>query len=463
MGPRPRGTWRKGRVRPEEGNRSVRRTPRRDPSRAVRRLPGGIRPGPSGGLPDGDRPGRPGAGSLPGTTRSSVQATAAQSVGVVDINTRRWVPGCRAAGTGLIFTSSGDVLTNNHVINGATRIKATVVATGKTFRARVVGTSPSSDIAVLHLVGASGLTAARLGDSSSVTVGDAVTGVGNAGGTGGTPSAARGTVLALHRKITASGETGAGAETLRGVIVTDAAIASGDSGGPLYDSANGLIGIDTAATAGSPETRGYAIPINRALAIARQIESGVSAPKIHLGYSGVSRRRRVRLHRSVGHRPRLCRQPSGPGELAHRRHDHRGQRHEGDHLRGAAPRDRRSGSRRHREDHLPDAPISSAWPGQRRIGGRSGGLSRGPAAFAGHLIISVDARPLIPAPPRRDLQAARNPASSPISRAPSSVYRCVHIAESRAALRRLRWRGQGDSAHGPGRASRSGLACAMDR
>jgi S1-C subfamily serine protease len=147
----------------------------------------------------------------------------------------------------------------------------------------VVGTSPTHDIAVLQLTGASGLTTANFGDSSSVKVGASVTGVGNAGGTGGTPSAARGTVTALHRTITASGDSAA-SEKLTDMIVVNAPIVSGDSGGPLYDADNKVVGIDTAAATSVGISRGYAIPIDRALAIASRIESGKASATIHIGY-----------------------------------------------------------------------------------------------------------------------------------------------------------------------------------
>lgn len=216
-------------------------------------------------------------GSATGTT-----ATAAQQVGVVDITTTLGYEGAAAAGTGMVLDSGGDVLTNNHVIDGATSIKVTVVTTGRTYRATVVGTDPSDDIAVIRLTGASGLTTANFGDSDTVTVGATVTGVGNAGGVGGTPSAATGTVLALHQSITAS-DNGADAERLRDVIVSDAAIQAGDSGGPLFNTSDQVVGIDTAAnTAGSAQ--GFSIPINVARSIAAQIEFGTETTSIHIGY-----------------------------------------------------------------------------------------------------------------------------------------------------------------------------------
>src|SRR5262249_58525303 len=120
---------------------------------------------------------------------------------LVDINVTFAYQGA-GAGTGIVVSSSGEVLTNNHVINGATRITATDVGNGRTYDATVVGYDPSHDIAVLQLKGASGLATATLGNSSKLSVGDPVVGVGNAGGVGGTPSSAGGKVTALDRWIT---------------------------------------------------------------------------------------------------------------------------------------------------------------------------------------------------------------------------------------------------------------------
>ncbi|MDP9117729.1 MAG: S1C family serine protease [Actinomycetota bacterium] len=232
--------------------------------------------GASGTLPDGS------GGS---STSASTAATAAESVGVVDINTVLGYQGARAAGTGLVLTSTGEILTNNHVVDGATKISVTVVSTGTTYSATVVGTDPTDDVAVLQLSNASGLRTAAIGDSSTVRTGASVTGVGNAGGVGGTPSAAVGQVVALNQSLTASDTTGSNPENLTGMIEINAPIEAGDSGGPLYNSSGKIVGIDTAAqTNGRTTSVAYAIPINRALALAAQIESGPASSTIHLGY-----------------------------------------------------------------------------------------------------------------------------------------------------------------------------------
>jgi S1-C subfamily serine protease len=226
--------------------------------------------------------GSSGSGSSGTATLPSASAT--QSVGVVDIDTNLKYQGAQAAGTGMVLDASGDILTNNHVIDGATTIKVTVVSTGKTYTAKVVGTDPTADIAVVRAVDASGLATANFGDSDSVKVGAAVTGVGNAGGTGGTPSAATGKVLALHQSITAS-DDGSNAEKLPDVIVSDAPIQAGDSGGPLYNAQNQVVGIDTAAnTSGSSQA--FSIPIDTARSLASQILAGNQTTAIHIGLPG---------------------------------------------------------------------------------------------------------------------------------------------------------------------------------
>jgi len=227
----------------------------------------------------------PDGGSSTGSEASTgTTATAAQSVGIVEITTVLQYQNAQAAGTGMVLTSDGEVLTNNHVVDGATSVTVTVASTGRSYPATVVGTDPTDDVAVLQLSNASGLQTARL-SGTAARVGEAVTGVGNAGGTGSLTAAA-GSVTALGQTITASDENGGNSEQLSGLIQTDAAIQAGDSGGPLFDTATGrVIGMDTAASSGGA-SQGYAIPIATAEEIARQIESGVDNATIHQGYPG---------------------------------------------------------------------------------------------------------------------------------------------------------------------------------
>jgi len=179
------------------------------------------------------------------------------------------------------------VLTNNHVIDGATSISVTDLGNGRVYSATVVGYDRSGDIAVLQLNGASGLRVASLGDSSKVSKGEPVVAIGNLGGAGGTPSVAGGSVTGLSKTITASDQNGGNPEQLTGLIEINADIQPGDSGGPLVNTAGKVVGIDTAASSNfsfqSTSTQGYAIPINAALAIAHQIESGGASSTVHVG------------------------------------------------------------------------------------------------------------------------------------------------------------------------------------
>jgi S1-C subfamily serine protease len=206
--------------------------------------------------------------------------------GIVDIYTNLGYQGAEAAGTGIILSSSGVVLTNNHVIRGATSIRATVVATHRSYRAKVLGYALGDDVAVIRLQSASGLTTAELGRSSGVRVRDEVTTWGNAGGVGGTPSSATGTVIGLGKSITARDDAGT-SERLSGLIETDAELRPGDSGGPMVDADGQVIGMDTAAgssfTLETSVNRGYAIPIDHALGLAQKIQAGKGSATVHIG------------------------------------------------------------------------------------------------------------------------------------------------------------------------------------
>jgi|HubBroStandDraft_3_1064219.scaffolds.fasta_scaffold14992_2 S1-C subfamily serine protease len=211
--------------------------------------------------------------------------------GVVDINSQLKYENGAAAGTGMVLSSNGLVLTNNHVVDGSTSLHATLVSSGKTYTAQVLGVDPVDDVALIKLVGASGLKTVSVGDSAKVSLGTGVVAIGNAGGTGGTPTVTSGTITALNRTITASDSgSGANSETLHGMLQTNAPIAAGDSGGPLSDAAGQVIGMDTAANSqslgGAGTNMGFAIPINRALGIARQIAGGKAGGHIQLGQPG---------------------------------------------------------------------------------------------------------------------------------------------------------------------------------
>jgi S1-C subfamily serine protease len=231
-----------------------------------------------------------------GIAFASSPARAAKPVltnGIVDVTTTLGLENGAAAGTGMVLTSNGEVLTNNHVIRGATDIRVIVPSTGKSYAATVIGYSVTRDVAVLQMKNASNLTTVSLGNSSAVKVGQKVTALGNAQGVGGKPIAAPGTITALKQTITASDESGV-SEQLTGLIETNAALQPGDSGGPLVTSAGKVIGMDTAASTGfqfQAAHQGYAIPINQAVTLAKQIKAGVGSLVVHIGstpFLGVS-------------------------------------------------------------------------------------------------------------------------------------------------------------------------------
>jgi S1-C subfamily serine protease len=254
--------------------------------------------------------GSSGTGSTTAATLSLSQVEARVDPALVDVVSTIDYGEGEAAGTGIVLTSSGEVLTNNHVVDGATSIKVTDIGNGRTYTATVVGYDVSSDIAVIKLKDASGLETATLGNSNATAVGQSVVAIGNAGGVGGIPSAATGTVTALGQDITASDESTGSAEQLAGLIETDADVQPGDSGGPLVNMSGQIVGIDTAgsstfqfqpgasqngdgsasdgsASDGSASNGsagdGFAIPINQAASIAQEIESGNSSSSVHIG------------------------------------------------------------------------------------------------------------------------------------------------------------------------------------
>ncbi|WP_236652024.1 S1C family serine protease [Streptacidiphilus neutrinimicus] len=195
--------------------------------------------------------------------------------------------GTEAAGTGIVLTSDGMVLTNNHVINGATSLSAVDIGNGRTYSASVIGYDRSHDLALVRLHGASGLQTLSLAAGTHVSVGDAVTALGNAGGRGGQPSQAAGSVTALDQRITATDEGSGSSEQLSGLIQVDAQIQAGDSGGPLVNAQGQVIGIDTAASVGyqfqSAPTEGFAIPATQAQATAEAIAAGHASSSVHIG------------------------------------------------------------------------------------------------------------------------------------------------------------------------------------
>jgi S1-C subfamily serine protease len=247
---------------------------------------------------DGGFGGFPNATTPPTRSQSSKANAAAAKIatsvdpGLVDINTTLSYQQSAASGTGMVISSNGLVLTNNHVIAGATSISVRDAATGHVYPATVVGYDQSSDVALLQLQNASGLKTVTT-NTKGVTKGEAIVGIGNAGGVGGTPSYAAGTVVAVNQSITAGdSENPTGSEALNGMIEINANIQAGDSGGALVNAKGEVVGMDTAASSSngpvfnsdsSTTTQAFAIPIGAALAIASSIEQGNSSSTVHIG------------------------------------------------------------------------------------------------------------------------------------------------------------------------------------
>jgi S1-C subfamily serine protease len=172
-------------------------------------------------------------------------------------------------GTGMIITPNGEVVTNNHVIAGATTITVTLFGSVKALPATLIDTDPTNDMALLQINGQSNLPTVPYGNSDDVQVGDAVVAIGNALGLqAGSPTVTQGIISATGRTVQASDSSGANTETLSNMFQTDAAINPGNSGGPLVDSSGKVIGMNTAVAANVADTAqaeniGFAIPANR--------------------------------------------------------------------------------------------------------------------------------------------------------------------------------------------------------
>jgi len=196
-------------------------------------------------------------------------------------------------GTGMIISSTGLVITNNHVISSATSggtITVTRSGTTKKLPATLIGTNPINDVALIRINNISGLPAISFGNSKQLNVGDAVVAIGNALGlAAGTPTVTTGIVSALGRTVTAS--SSASTETLNDMIQTDAAINPGNSGGPLLDSAGNVIGMNTAVAGTLPDGSsaqniGFAIPAANIQALLKQLIAGQTVIN-HGAYMGV--------------------------------------------------------------------------------------------------------------------------------------------------------------------------------
>jgi S1-C subfamily serine protease len=210
---------------------------------------------------------------------------------MVDVETEIRNSGIGGAGTGIVLNSNGEVLTNNHVINGASALEVVSKGTGVRYTARVVGYDRWHDIALLQIIDPKRLTPAIIGDSGKAQLGDPILGIGNAGGKGGKPVRAPGKITAFSKSISTADELTGSSEQLQGLIEIAANIAPGDSGGPLVNEAGEVIGVNTAASinykTNIPNGVGFAIPINSAMGIVEVIRGGHSTDDVHVGPTGM--------------------------------------------------------------------------------------------------------------------------------------------------------------------------------
>lgn len=210
---------------------------------------------------------------------------------LVDVETEIGNLGIGGAGSGVVLSASGEILTNNHVINQATTVEVVTKGNQKRYSAKVVGYDRNHDVAVLQIQRPGRLFPAAIGDSTRVRIGEPILGIGNAGGAGGKPIRAPGKVNDMGRSISTSDELTGSTEQLTGLIEVLADIRPGDSGGPLVNEAGQVIGINTAASVNYktsvPSGTGYAIPINDAMQIVQVIRSGRSTDEVHVGPTGI--------------------------------------------------------------------------------------------------------------------------------------------------------------------------------
>lgn len=209
--------------------------------------------------------------------------------GIVDVETEIG-PGLGGAGTGIVLSPSGEVLTNNHVINGASAVEVVTKSDQKRYTATVVGYDRTRDVALLQIQRPGRLTPAVVGDSSALRVGEPILGIGNAGGAGGKPIQAPGTIREFGTWISTSDELTGSIERLDGLILVRADIRPGDSGGPLVNEAGQVIGVNTATSVNyqtnAPSGVGFAIPIDDAMSVVQAIRAGRSTGEVHVGPTG---------------------------------------------------------------------------------------------------------------------------------------------------------------------------------
>ena len=192
-----------------------------------------------------------------------------------------WGYSSQGAGTGVIVSKDGYIMTNNHVIEGASKVSV-VLSDGTEYDdVKVVGSDPLNDIAFVKIEGASDLTPAELGNSGRLRIGQRVVAIGNALGQFDN-TVTSGIVSAMGRPLVASSSDGNSSESLTDLIQTDAAINSGNSGGPLVDLAGRVIGINT-AVATDANGIGFAIPINATRGVLAEVLENGKVARAYLG------------------------------------------------------------------------------------------------------------------------------------------------------------------------------------
>lgn len=211
-------------------------------------------------------------------------AAAAVEPGVARVDTVIQYQHAIGAGAGMVLDPNGQVLTNFHVVSGADQIRVTVA--GRSYPAQLVGFDRRHDIAVLQLLGASGLPVVPIGDSAALTEGEPVVALGNAQGSERPLTREVGSVTGFGRTVNAEDSLTGSKDEINGLMEFAAPVVAGDSGGPVVNSAGQVVGMTTAASVNyrfGPGGKGFAIPINDAMAIANQIRAGTPSDSVHIG------------------------------------------------------------------------------------------------------------------------------------------------------------------------------------